>query len=143
VSGATGPDHAPDRRIAGSPDRRIGGPTVGWPDEHRAWNLGLVGRRGAVSEPGGTVRYSPEARWADLVSGPGWIVRYRDGAHRQVASATIAPGPCDGGSPQVAGAPAEVEDRVETLLRELGYATARTDPAPDAVATWDLTPLDG
>jgi len=96
-----------------------------------------------VSDPSGAARYYPEARSADLVRGPGWTLRYRDGAHRQVASATIAPGPYDGGSPQVAAPPAEVEDRVEALLRELGYATARTDPAPDAVATWDLTPLDG
>jgi hypothetical protein len=94
-----------------------------------------------VNAPSDAARYYPEARLADLVRGPEWTLRYRDGAHRPVACTTIAP--VDGGFGEAAGAPAEVEDRVEALLRDLGYATARTDPASDAVATWDLTPLEG
>lgn len=43
-----------------------------------------------------------------------------------------------GGSP---APPSVVEDRVEALLRAVGYATARADPPAASFAAWDLTAL--
>ena len=89
-----------------------------------------------------TVPFVPEARVAELARAEGgWTLRYRDGTGQVVRTTSLTESLIEVGSGGSPAPPSVVEDRVEALLRAVGYATARADPRADSFAAWDLTAL--
>ena len=83
-----------------------------------------------MTGPDTTVPFVPGAKAAELARAEdGWTLRYRDGSGAVVRTTSLTESLIDVGAGGSPAPPSVVEDRVEALLRAVGYATAPRRPA--------------
>ena len=77
-----------------------------------------------MTGPDTTVPFVPGAKAAELARAEdGWTLRYRDGSGAVVRTTSLTESLIDVGAGGSPAPPSVVEDRVEALLRAVGYAT--------------------